>query len=157
ATAKLAMALAGAVSAVCTFALARLVASRAEALLAAVLFVVGAYPVWPMASPHWLSTMLGLVTATTLLAPSWTDSARLRPAVGGGLAGLAVGTQQQRGALLACWLGIAIVLLARRGGARRVLGELGWAAAAGGATVGLVLGLSVWRASLAEVFYATVT
>ena len=155
-SAKVAMALAGATSAVCTFALARLVASPAEALLAAVLFVVAGYPVWPMASPHWLSTTLGLATATALLAPCWRDSQRLRPAVAGIIAGLAVGTQQQRGVPLALWLAIAILLVARREGWQRVLREVGWAAAGGAATVGLVLGVSIWRSSLADVLYATV-
>ena len=128
-----------------------------EALLAATLFVVGGYPVWPMASPHWLSTTLGLATAIALLAPCWRDSQRLRPAVAGIVAGLAVGTQQQRGALLALWLAIAILLVARHEGRQRVLRELGWAAAGGAATVGLVLGVSIWRSSFADVFYATVT
>ena len=43
------------------------------------------------------------------------------------------------GLTLALWLAIAILLVARREGRERVLREVGWAAAGGAATVGLVL------------------
>lgn len=159
--ARIAMALIHGISCLLLFGLARRVAGLAEAALAVLTFAVLCVPVWPYASPHWISTCLGLAVAATVLAGGWRTSARARPAVAGVLAGLTFCVQQQRGVFVGAWLAIAIALLALspspRGFWRRLRGELGSAAAGGSVVVLVILGHAAWRSSIAQLTYALYT
>src|SRR5262249_50743023 len=95
------------------FHLARRVAGGAEATLVTLIFVCVCLPTWPYASPHWISTVLGLLVATVVLARREGGSLRLRPLAAGVLAGVAVCVQQQRGVFLAVWLPVALWVLVR--------------------------------------------
>src|SRR5262249_26771791 len=158
-TARVTTALLNAVSATCTYALALQVASATEAIPAALLVVGTCIPAWNMASHHCVTTRLGLATAAVLLAERWRSSSRGRPAAAGALAGLAVCTNQGRGALLLVWLAIAVPALAfSRGDVRSwrsAACELGCAAMGGAAVCAALLGYAVWRSSLGELLYAT--
>jgi hypothetical protein len=161
-SARVTTALLNALSAVCTYFLTLHVAAMGEAILAGLLVVVLCVPVWNMASHHWIATAFGLATAAVLLAPRWRHSARARPAAAGALAGFLVCSHQNRGVWLILWLAVAVPLLTvathpDSGRWRRALRELWWTAAGGAAVCVPVLGYAVWRASLAEVVYATHT
>jgi hypothetical protein len=160
-SARVTTALLNAVSAVCTYALALHVASIGEAVIAGLLVVVLCVPVWNMASHHWIATALGLAAAAVLLATRWRDSSRARPAAAGALAGLLVCSHQNRGVWLIVWLAVAVPLLAVAGRDaarwRRCARELLWTAIGGAAVCFPLLGYAVWRASLAEMLYATHT
>lgn len=59
------------------------VAGALEAALVVALFIFIAVPTWPYASPHWLTTMLGLATAAVVVSaprPRWPH---LQPFVAG--------------------------------------------------------------------------
>ena len=160
-SARVTTALLNALSAACTYFLALHVASMAEAVIAGLLVVVICWPVWNMASHHWIATAFTLSTATILLADRWKDSTRGRPAAAGACAGLLICTHQTRGFWLLLWLVVTVpgLVLARGDSARwqRCLRELTWTAI-GGAVVCLpVLGYAVWRASLREMLFATHT
>jgi hypothetical protein len=159
--ARTAMAVIEAIGCALLFALVRRVAGLAEAVLAALIFAGLCVPVWPYASAHWLTTVLGLGIAAVTLSGRWATSSRLRPALAGVLGGAAICVQQQRGAFLALWLPLALGVLALalpRPGRGRVLAEqLVWAAGGGVVVVGLVLGHAAWAASpaaLIEMLYA---
>jgi hypothetical protein len=161
-SARVTTALLNAISALCTYFLTLHVAAMGEAILAGLLVVVLCVPVWSMASHNWIATAFGLATATVLLAPRWRGSSRARPAATGALAGFLVCSHQNRGVWLILWLLVAVPLLAiasrgEGGRWRRALGELLWTAAGGAAVCVPLLGYAVWRASLSEVVYATLT
>jgi hypothetical protein len=133
------------------FHLVRRVAGSIEAALATMIFAGLCIPTWPYASPHWISTTLGLLVAATVLAERWQDSSRVRPLVAGVLIGCAICVQQQRGVFLALWFPLAVVTLnaSRSAGWKKLAPAIAWGA--GGATfiVLVVLGHAAWRASLA--------
>jgi len=160
-SARVTTALLNALSATCTYFLALHVASMGEAILAGLLVVVLCVPVWNMASHHWIATAFGLATAAMLLAPRWQGSTRARPAAAGALAGLLVSSHQARGLWLILWLAVAVplrVLVRGKAGRwRQCVRELVWTGGGGAAVCVPVLGHAVWRASLAEMLYATHT
>ena len=160
-SARTTTALVQALCATCTYFLSLQLASMAEAIVAGLLVVVICVPVWSMGSHHWISTALGLATAAVLLAPSWAQSTRARPAAAGALAGFAVCTTTSRGLWLVLWLGIVLPAVALvRGEAdrwRRCMQEVAGAALGGAAVCVPILGYAVWRSSFAEVAYATFT
>jgi hypothetical protein len=160
-SARTTTALVQALCATCTYFLSLQLASMAEAIVAGLLVVVICVPVWNMGSHHWISTALGLATAAVLLAPSWAQSTRARPAAAGALAGLTVCTTTSRGLWLVLWLGIVLPAVALyRGEAerwRRCMQELAGAAVGGAAVCVSVLGYAMWRSSFAEMAYATFT
>ena len=149
-----------AIAAVLAWRLARRIAGAPEALLVVLLFVVVAVPTWPYASPHWLTTMFELGAAATLLGERWQGSGRMRPLLAGALAGAAVCTSQQRGAFMALWLPLALLLLSaslpRPQRWQRLAASLAWAAAGGAVIVVGILGHAVWRSSLATMVEMTV-
>ncbi|MDX2169354.1 MAG: hypothetical protein SF182_19950 [Deltaproteobacteria bacterium] len=155
-TARAGIALVDAAAALLLFQLARRVAGWPEALLATLAFVCLALPVWPYASPHWLSTALGLATAAVVLAPRWQASWGWRPLLAGLLAGAAFGVQQQRGAFLALWLPCAwAVLGAALPRAARWRTVVGATLASGAGALLVVVPLlahAAWRASWAGLF-----
>jgi hypothetical protein len=156
--ARVGMAVIDALGCALLFRLTRQVSGAAEATLATLVFAGICIPTWPYASPHWISTVLGLLVAAVTLARSWSASSRARPLVAGVLAGVAVGVQQQRGAVLAAWLPLALYLLARpvpRGARGRTFGtQLAWGAGGGAAVLVAVLGHAAWTSSPAAVFDA---
>jgi hypothetical protein len=143
------------------FHLTRRVSGSAEATLLTLIFAGVCIPTWPYASPHWLSTVLGLLVATVTLARTGGDSSRARPLVAGILAGVAVCVQQQRGVFLAAWLPLALSVLVvsrPRGTRLRTLaGQIAWGAAGGAIVVVAVLGHAAWRSSPAAVYDALYT
>ena len=151
--ARVAIALVAGLGCALLFDLVRRAAGAAEAVLAVLIVACLALPVWPYASPHWISTTLGLLTATAVLGGPW-DGGWRRPLLAGALAGAAICVQQQRGVFIALWLPPAWLLLgallppARR--RRAVLGAI--AASVAGALLVVVplLGHAAWRASLAS-------
>ncbi len=149
--ARVGIALIDALGAALLFHLVRRVSGAAEATLAALVFAGLCVPTWPYASPHWISTTLGLLVATVLLAETWQRSSRARPFLAGMLAGAAVCVQQQRGFFLAVWLPVAILVLASglpRAARWRVLRtEIAWGAAGGALVTLVVLGHAAWAAS----------
>jgi hypothetical protein len=154
-SARIAIALVNALGGTALFALVRQVAGTWEAVVATLILLVLCIPVWPYASPHWMSTTLGLLVAAVLLADRWQDSSRVRPLVAGLLSGAAVCVQQQRGVFLLVWLVLALPVLAvgfPRGMRWRALGgQLAWALGAAAAVVLVVLGYAAWAASPAVV------
>lgn len=159
--ARVAMAAIIALTSVLLYGLTRKFAGPVEALLAALVFALVCYPVWNVASAHWLSTCLCLATAAALFRERPQAAVPATPALAGALAGLTFCTQQTQGAVLAVWLGVAGVALACHGASgerlRRAMGLLTRAAAGWAAVVLVVLGYSVWRSSLAEMVYAVFT
>lgn len=159
--ARVAMAAANAVSCVLLYQLARRVAAVPEACVAVILFATTCLPIWPYASPHWLSTTLCLATAAALLSTRWEEATRLRPAIVGALAGLTFCVQQQRGVFLGLWVMSAIVAQEYAAPVgdrwRRCRCQLAWVAAGWFAVTVTVLGYSAWRASIGQVVYATFT
>jgi hypothetical protein len=158
--ARAAIAVVVAIAAVLAWRLAQRVAGAPEALLVTLLFVAVAVPTWPYASPHWVTTALGLGTAAVLLGERWQGAGRLRPLLAGVLAGAAVCTQQQRGAFLALWLPLALLVLSgslpqplRR---QRLAASMAWAAVGGAVVIVAILGHAAWRASLADMLEMTV-
>jgi hypothetical protein len=143
------------------FHLTRRLSGGAEAALVTLIFVGVCIPTWPYASPHWISTVLGLLVATVTLGLSEGGSSRARPLAAGILAGVAVCVQQQRGVFLAAWLPLALCVLVvsrPRGTRLRTLaGEIAWAAAGGAIVILAVLGHAAWRASPAAVYDAIYT
>jgi len=160
-SARVTTCLLNALSAVCVYFLSLQVASAVEAAIAALLVVVICVPVWNMASHHWIATACALASAAVLLAPRWQASERARPLAAGMLGGLLVCTHQNRGVWLILWLVLTVPLLTltRRDDRRwrRCLRELVWTALGGALVCVPVLGFAVWRASLAELLYATHT
>ena len=140
------------------FHLTRRVSGGAEAALVTLIFAGVCIPTWPYASPHWVSTVLGLLVATVTLAHTGGESSRARPLVAGILAGVAVCVQQQRGVSLAAWLPLALSVLVvsrPRGTRLRTLaGQIAWGAAGGAVVVIGVLGHAAWRSSPAAVYDA---
>jgi hypothetical protein len=138
------------------FRLVRRLTGVAEAVLVTLLFAGVCIPAWPYASPHWISTVLGLFVATVTL--SQASSARVRAMVAGALAGVAVCVQQQRGVFLAAWLPLAFAVLARsaaRGARWRAFAaQAAWGAAGGAAVVLPVIGHAAWTSSPATLFDA---
>ncbi|TMA36580.1 MAG: hypothetical protein E6J79_13015 [Deltaproteobacteria bacterium] len=157
--ARVATAMLNGLSASLLFSLARRVADDTVALAAGLVFAVVCLPVWRQASPHWLSTCLGLATAATVLAERW--SPEMRAAGAGALAGLTACVHQHHGVFLGIWLVLALAALARLAPAgdrwRSWSRQTAWAAGAGGAIVLAVLGYCAWRASVARVVYALYT
>jgi hypothetical protein len=153
--ARVGMALIQAIGCAVLFHLVRRVAGVAEAAIASLIFVGINIPTWPYASPHWVSTTLGLLVAGVTLSERWRESHRARPLAAGMLAGAAVSLQQQRGAFLAVWVALALALLALaspRGQRRLTLARDVMLAALGATLVVLpVLVHAAWRASLAAV------
>jgi hypothetical protein len=150
--ARAAMAIVNTLSCVLLFKLVRQVASAVEACIAVALFVVLCLPVWPIASPHWLSTALCLATATVLLREHWQNATRARAALVGGLVGLTFCVQQHRGVFLSIWVAVAITALAmltpQEMRWRRWRRELVCVVVSGLGVVVAVLGYTAWRASL---------
>ena len=160
-SARVMSSLLNAITALCVYFLALRVASAAEAVIAGLLVAVICIPVWNMASHGWIATSYGLASAAVLLAPRWRDWSRVRPAIAGMIAGLLVCTHQSRGAWLILWLVLTIPLLAmaRDSGDRwrRCVRELAWTAVGGAIVCFPIVGYAIWRASLAEMLYATHT
>ena len=157
-TARVGMAVINAVGCGLLFHLTRRVSGTLEAMVVALMFAVLCIPAWPFASPHWVSTTLGLLVATVTLSERWRESVRARPLVAGILSGIAVCVQQQRGVLLAAWLPLALWVLAyslphatRR---RTLAAEIALAVGATGLLTAAVIGYTVWTSSPAAVFYA---
>jgi len=149
--AKVAMALANAASVVLTYALARRVAGRLEAAVAALVFLAVCLANFRLVSAHWLSTTLCLTTATILLAERWHDSERLGPFLAGAAGGLVFCNQQQRGTAMVLWLGAATLVLALTGGGGRRLVRMGAHVTGGWLAVTVpILGYCVWRAGWAS-------
>ena len=145
-----------------TYLLARHVASPAVSGLAAAAFITGMVPMWNHAGHHWLATFLSLATAAVTLSRRWQDSGRARPALAGALGAALVCSHQGRGTWVVLWLVITLPVLAwtRPGpdhGWRRAVRESAWATLAALAVAIPMLGWAVWRSSLREVVYATVT
>jgi hypothetical protein len=140
------------------FHLTRRVSGTLEAMLVALIFAVLCIPAWPFASPHWMSTTLGLLVATVTLSERWRHSERARPLVAGILTGVAVCVQQQRGVFLAAWLPLALGVLAcslpPATRWRTLTAEIAWAVGATGVVTVAVIGYTVWTSSPAAVFYA---
>jgi hypothetical protein len=157
--ARVAMAAANALACGLLFFLARRVSSALEATVAVIAFAATCLPIWPYASPHWLSTLLCLSTAAVLLAPGWHVGRPLRALSAGALAGLTFSVQQHRGVFLGIWVIAATCVLALASPDPRPWvrwrRQLGWLALGAGAVAFTVLGHAVWRASLQEVIYAT--
>ncbi len=110
ATARAAMAVVHATTAVTLFATSRhLAVGRGLALLPPLAYLALCQPVWPFASWHWVSTCLTALLCYALVAARPTAPPR-RAIVPGVLAGLLLGVQQQKGVVLAG--GAAAVLLA---------------------------------------------
>src|SRR5262249_7417468 len=65
------------------FHLTRRISGGAEATLVTLIFAGVCIPTWPYASPHWISTVLGLLVAMVTLARTGGDSSRARPLVAG--------------------------------------------------------------------------
>ncbi len=156
--ARVGIALAWALGCALLFHLARRVSGVAEATLAALVFAAICVPVWPYASPHWLSTALGLLVAAVTLSERWQDSSRARPLAAGMLTGVALCVQQQRGAFLAVWLPLTLLVLAfsRPRGTRwrRFRVEAAWGVGAATAVTLAVLGHAAWASSPALVLEA---
>jgi len=135
------------------FHLVRRLASGLEAALAALILAGLCVPVWPFASPHWISTTLGLAVATVVLSRRWQGSERVRPLAAGLLAGASFCTQQQRGVFLVLWLPAAfsILVASRPRGTRwrALITQTVWAACGTASVVLVVLGYAVSKASLA--------
>jgi hypothetical protein len=143
------------------FHLTRRVSGGAEATLVTLIFAGVCIPTWPYVSPHWISTVLGLLVATVTLARTGGESSRARPLVAGILAGVAVCVQQQRGVFLAAWLPLAlsvlVVFLPHGTRLRTLAGQIGLGAAGGAVVVIAVLGHAAWRSSPAAVYDAVYT
>jgi hypothetical protein len=143
------------------FHLTRRVSGGAEATLVTLIFAGVCIPAWPYVSPHWISTVLGLLVATVTLARTGGESSRARPLVAGILAGVAVCVQQQRGVFLAAWLPLAlsvlVVFLPHGTRLRTLAGQIGLGAAGGAVVVIAVLGHAAWRSSPAAVYDAVYT
>ena len=136
------------------FVLARRVASALEATLVTAVFAALCLPLWPYASPHWLSTALSLAAAVVSLGAAAESPGRWRAAAAGALAGLTFAVQQNRGVVLGLWVVAAIVIrsvLPRREGRTRWLGAVVAATLAGIAAIVPILGYSVWKASAHDV------
>jgi hypothetical protein len=158
--ARVAAAVANAVTTGLVFALARRIAGPLEAAVAALMVAVVCLPAWPYASPHWLSTTLQLGVASVLLSERLRGSSRVRTAVAGVLGGTAFCVQQQRGVYIAAWAVTSILVLGFDHPSpvrwRTVRRELAWFAAGGvGATV-LVLGYAAWASSPRALYDALV-
>ena len=140
------------------FVLARRLSGTLEASLLALVFVGLCVPAWPYASPHWMSTAFGLLTAALLLAERWEASPRGRPFAAGLLGGVALCVQQQRGVFLAAWVPLALVVLAyarpRDVRWRRLRTEIVWATAGGALVTVVVLGHAAWAATPAALVSA---
>jgi hypothetical protein len=140
------------------FHLTRRVSGAAEAALVTLVFVCVCIPTWPYASPHWISTVLGLLVAAVVLARRGAVSSPLWPTAAGALAGVAVGVQQQRGVFLAAWLPLAWWILARsvpRDTRWRTCGtQIACGALGGGILLVAVLGHAAWRSSPAALYDA---
>ncbi|HLY39361.1 MAG TPA: hypothetical protein VKU61_15060 [Candidatus Binatia bacterium] len=138
--ARVAMAVVEAIGAGAMFVLARRLGGAGPAALAAMVFVAVCVPVWPIASAHWMSTSLALLTAAVLLDDRAALPSRARLLASGVLTGVAICVQQHRGLFLALWLGTAIAVLALAaptpGRSRRLLRDLTWG-------VGPAFGVSV--------------
>jgi hypothetical protein len=101
-----------------TFASARMLGVRRTLAAAAGLAQVAVFqPAWPVASPHWLATLLGLLFFPVFLAPPTRPLAF----VAGALAGLLVAVQQQKG--VAMIAGAVAFLVAERVLVRREAGS----------------------------------
>jgi hypothetical protein len=156
--ARIAMAVANSISCVLLFRLVRHVAGVPEAVAAVAIFAVSCLPVWPYASPHWLSTTLCLATASVVLSEPWQRGSSASPMWAGALVGLTFCTHQHRGVFLGLWAIASAAILARsaRTGDRwpRCRRETAWMAIGALAAAAPILGYSVWRASLKEVIGA---
>ena len=158
--ARVAAAVANAVTTGLVFALACRIAGPLEAAVAALMVAVVCVPAWPYASPHWLSTTLHLGVASVLLSERLRESSRLRPAMAGVLGGTAFCVQQQRGVYIAAWAVTSILVLAfdhpspvRWRSARR---DVAWLAAGGVGVTVLVLGYAAWASSPRALYDALV-
>jgi hypothetical protein len=153
--ARVGMALVEAVGCAVLFDLVRRVSGVAEAAIASLIFVGINIPTWPYASPHWISTTLGLLVAAVTLSERWQESHRARPLAAGMLAGAAACVQQQRGVFLVAWVAFALSVLALASPRPRrwptQAREVMWAAAGTTLVVLTVLGYAAWRASPAAV------
>jgi len=149
--ARMGMALIEAMACGLLFHLVRRISGIAEAGLATLIFAGICIPTWPYASPHWISTALGLLVATVTLAESGQGSSRARPLIAGMLTGVAVCVQQQRGVFLAAWLPLALALLScslpRGVRGRTLASEIVWSAGGTALVVGVVLGHAAWASS----------
>jgi hypothetical protein len=156
--ARVTMAVIEAVGCALLFHLVRRVAGVPEAVLVALLFVSVCIPAWQYASPHWISTVLGLLLATVTLSHASVASSRVRSMVAGMLAGVAVCVQQQRGVFLAAWLPLAFAVLARSAARgerwRAFVSQTAWGAAGGAVVVLAVIGHAAWMSSPAAVIDA---
>jgi len=127
ATARAAMAVLHGIAAVLTYAAARRMAVRpAVAVVAAAVYLGVSQPVYPIASPHWCSTLLTLWLLLRLLDDDWAERPRGTFVIGL-LSGVLVMVQQQKGVVTA--LGIAALLAVDHLCARRY----GMASGGGGA------------------------
>ena len=109
ATARLAMAVMHGITAVLIYATCRRLDIRRNlAWPAGLAYLVVCQPAWPIASQHWLGTLLTvlLLLACTDLA----DAAPRRGVIAGVVVGLLIGVHQQRG--VAVGIGIAVWLIA---------------------------------------------
>lgn len=115
-----------------TYATSRMLGvRRALASVAALAQVAVFQPAWPVASPHWVATLLGMLLLPALLGPP-----RARLALAAGIiAGLLVCVQQQKG--VAMTAGVVALLLVERFVARTAASRWRIPAFLGG--VGLVV------------------
>jgi hypothetical protein len=92
-----------------TYAAGRMIGVRRPLASVAALAQVAVFqPAWPVASPHWVATLLGMLLFVALLAPP-----RARAALAAGIvAGLLVCVQQQKGAAMTA--GALALLLVER-------------------------------------------
>ncbi len=107
-TAKVSMALLHGVTVVILYAICRVLnVQRALAVVPAFAYVALCQPVWPYASPHWVSTTLSLVLMLMMLRrpPAARPVTALIPGL---VAGMMIAVQQQRGVV---FLGAAATLL----------------------------------------------
>lgn len=153
--ARVGMALIEAMGSALLFHLVRRVAGTLEAIIATLIFVCICLPTWPYASPHWMSTVLGLLVATVTLAETLQRSSRARPLVAGMLTGVAICIQQQRGVFLAAWLPLALAVLSsqrpRATRWRTLATEIVWGVGGAVVVTALVLGHAAWTSSPAAV------
>jgi hypothetical protein len=89
---------------------------REIAILVPVGYLAICQPAWPFASPHWFSTQVAVFLLAALVEEGWARRPR-QAIVLGVITGILVGSQQQRGVVMALGVGTLLVayqLLGRR-------------------------------------------
>lgn len=110
ATARIAMAVLHGLVAVLTYATGRRMGARpAVAVVAAVAYLGISQPVWPIASPHWFSTLLTMWLCWCLLADDAAERPRQTFLIGL-LCGVLIMVQQQKGVITGLGVGGILVV-----------------------------------------------